>query len=173
MSLKNESDMNLVALWLRWDPLRWVAGAMAGLFAGSVLLLFSMGLSFLSGKEIWFPIKLGALPFLGSQATELGVHSQTLFIGLFFHETLSVVLGIVFAHFTATNSIRALTAMGLVWGIFTWIFIYNLFTPAFKSVFAANIPAAATFPVAIVFGLSLISVAFFDRVLREDSIKKT
>lgn len=161
-------DMNLVALWLKWSPLRLLAGAMAGLFSGSMMLLFAMLLSHFNGNDIWLPIKYGALPFLGNSATEAEFYWNTILIGLAFHEILAVILGVVFAHVTGTNSLSALLGMGLVWGVFLWIFIHNLFTPSIPAVFAAQISAAATFPIALVFGVSLVSVAFFDRLLKRD-----
>lgn len=165
-SMNQENDMNLVALWLRKDPLRWLAGAMGGIFAGTLMLLFAMGLAYISGVEVWFPIKVAALPFLGSSATEIGLNPTSILYGLLFSEGLCLLLGVLFAHFTGTNNLKALAPMGLVWGVFTWIFICNLFTQSFHPVFAAQISPSITFPVALVFGLSLVSVAFFDRVLR-------
>jgi hypothetical protein len=161
-----EEDMDLVAVWLRKDPKRWVAGAMAGLFAGAVMMLFAMVLSVALGAEAWFPIKIAALPFLGGAATEYGVNVQAIVIGAVFHEFIAMVLGIVYAHFTGTNSLPSLLGAGVVWGLFSWIFITNLFCQSFKDVFAAHIPVGAAFPVNLVFGLALTSVAFFDRALR-------
>jgi hypothetical protein len=59
-----------------------------------------------------------------------------------------------------------LLSIGLVWGTFSWIFIGNLFLPAWKAYTAAQVAKGATFPVMLIFGLSLATVAFFDQMIR-------
>ncbi len=159
-------DINMVEKWLRFDPIRWLAGGMTGLLSGALL----MGVGTLAcayfGHEVWFFLKLGALPIAGSEATELGVHGNSIFTGFLFYEGLALVLGVLFSHFAWTNSLGALAAMGLVWGLFSWIFICNLFIQSFPQVLAAHISPGATFPLMVMFGLSLTSLRFFDRLLR-------
>lgn len=159
-------EMNLVEMWLRKDKTRWVAGAIAGFFAGAIALAFAMVLSKVLGSESWFPAKLVALPVLSSTATEFGMLPSRILAGVIVWEALCTVLGVIFAHFTFTNSLQALLAMGLVWGVFSWIFIWNLFMQSNGAIFAAHVPSAPVFPVCLVFGFGLSSVAFFDRLLR-------
>lgn len=159
-------DMNLVEMWLRKDPVRWIAGALAGLFACVLMTVFAMILSGVFGNEVWFPMKVAALPVLGGSATEFGFHLRPILIGLAVQGGLCAFLGVIYAHFTGTNSLPALLGMGFVWGAFSWIFIFNLFVQSFTDVRAANLSPAAAFPIMMVFGLSLTSVAFFDRALR-------
>jgi len=159
-------DTNLVEIWLRRDPIRWLAGAMAGLFAGIVMIGFAMVLCVVLGTEVWFPIKLAALPILGSSATEYGMHVPAILVGLVTLEALAAFLGVIYAHFTGTNSLPALLAMGFVWGTFSWIFINNLFMQSFTTISALRIAPGVVFPIVVVFGLSLTSVVFFDRALR-------
>ncbi len=165
MQDQHEEDTNLVEIWLRKDPARWVAGAMAGIFAGLLAGAFAMAVAKMLGYEMWFPIKLAALPFLGGRATEFGINAG-LITGLIVMESLCMVLGMVYAHFTGLNSLPLLLGAGFTWGCFSWIFINNLFTPAFPDISAANLSKAPGFFVCMVFGLSLTSVAFFDRMVR-------
>ena len=158
------NDYNMVALWLRVDPKRWIAGALAGLFAGIVMLAFSTIIATLYGAEPWFAIKIAALPILGNSATAFGVNSG-LFVGFIVHEILAAILGAVYAHFTGTNYLPALLGAGVVVALFSWIFIFNLFIQSFKPINAAHLSPAASLPVFLVFGLSLTSVAFFDRMI--------
>ncbi|NDD93156.1 hypothetical protein EBZ37_13890, partial [bacterium] len=71
--------------------------------------------------------------------------------------------------FTGTNSFAPLLGMGLTWGAFSWIFINNLFAPSFLDIRALNISNGAAFFVWMVYGISLTSVAFFDRAVRPRS----
>ena len=159
-------DINIVEIWLRRDPIRWIAGALAGLFAGAMMIGLAMLAAKASGAELWYPVKIAALPFLGPSALEYGDHFNHILVGLVSLSGLCVFLGVVYAHFTGTNNLAALAGVGLVWGIFGWIFINNLFTQSINPVFWAHISRGAAFPIYLVFGLGLTSVAFFDRALR-------
>ena len=162
-------EYNLVEMWLRKDPIRWISGALAGLFAGLVALGVAMSLASSGGYEPSFPIKLIGTILLGPSATEMGVGSSAVFAGLALFEGLCLFLGVVFSHFTGSNSLAALVPMGLVWGTFSWIFIWNLFMQSFHSIFAAQISSAVVLPVCLAFGIALSVVALFDRVLRGSS----
>lgn len=164
-----EADMNLVELWLRKDPIRWLAGAAAGLFAGLVALAFAMIIAGATGLDPLFPIKLIATIPAGSAATELAFSMPMIIIGLAFFELIGAFFGLAYAHFTATNHLASLLAMGLVWGLFSWIFIWNLFMPAFRVIVAAGVPAAGALPVCLAYGVALTSVAFFDRAMRKSA----
>jgi hypothetical protein len=159
-------DIDIVAIWLRRDPARWIAGAMAGFFAGLVMLAFATVLSALFGPEPWFPVKIPAVVFYGGYATEYGIHISRMLAGFLLHESLCVVLGVIYAHFTGTNNMPALLGAGFTWGAFSWIFIQCLFAPAIRQIYAMNLPRGPAFFVCMVFGLSLASVAFFDRMVR-------
>jgi hypothetical protein len=159
-------DINIVALWLKKDPTRWVAGALAGVLATAVMLAFAMVLCVAFGVDVWYPIKVGGIPVLGGAATEIG-SANGLIVGVITHFALGMFSGIVYAHFTATNTFSALLGMGFVWGTFTWIFITNLYSRAFPDMIAAAVPVGPAFFVNVVFGLALSSVAFFDRALRK------
>jgi hypothetical protein len=162
-----ELDVNVVEKWLRWDPTRWLAGAAAGLFAGLVTLAFAGIVTVAAGgADFWFPTKLMASIPMGAQATEYGFHAPSIFVGLMFFEFFALIWGVIYAHFVYTNSLPSLLSMGLVWGTFSWIFIWNLFLPSFKTVVAAQLPSSPVFLICLVYGLSLTAVAFFDRAMR-------
>jgi hypothetical protein len=158
-------EYNLVEIWLRKDPVRWVSGALAGLIAGVVAMGVAGFVSTSFGMEFWFPVKLMGSIVLGPYATEFSSTNGVL-AGWAVVEILAMFLGAVYAHFTGTNAVGPLLAMGLVWGTFTWIFIWNLFMQSFKSISAVRVPSTATFPVCIAFGLALASVTVFDRMMR-------
>lgn len=159
-------EYNLVEMWLRKDPIRWIAGVLSGILSGAITLIFAMAVASHYGLENWFPIKLFATIFLGPSALEIGPHTPAIMAGILGFELLAAFLGFVFAHFVGTNLMKALLPMGLVWGIFTWIFIWNLFMQSFRPIFAARVPSGPVFPVCILLGLGMASVAFFDKALR-------
>ncbi len=161
-----EKDIDLVAPWLRKDPTRWAAGGLAGAFGGLVALVLAAIYCQLQGTEALFPVKVMALPILGSEATAVGAGMLSIITGLLVFEALCAFLGAVFAHFTFTNAPGPLLGMGFTWGAFSWIFINNLFSPSFLAVRAAELSRGAGFGFWMAFGLSLTSVAFFDRMLR-------
>ena len=159
-------EYNLVEMWLRRDPVRWIAGLLAGVFSGAITLVFATMLASQGGLENWFPIKLFAATALGPDALYVGANQTAIITGIILFEALAGFLGMVFAHFVGTNLMKALLPMGLVWGIFSWIFIWNLFMQSFKPIYAAHVSSAAVFPVCILLGLGMASVAIFDKALR-------
>jgi hypothetical protein len=161
-----DEDFNLVALWLRTDAKRWLAGILAGAFAGAVALGVAMAISAMSGREFWYAAKLLGTAILGPFATEVGLHMDAVLAGFVVMEAICIFWGLVYAHFTQTNQLGPLLAMGVVWGLFSWIFIWNLFLPAFQTIYAAHISPAAAFPICLAYGISMTSVAFFDRMVR-------
>lgn len=161
-------EYNLVEMWLRRDPIRWVAGVLAGLLAGTLTLGFAGWVAQQSGFEFFFPVKLMATTVLGPSATAFDAPINSIYLGAGVFYALAALLGFVFAHFTGVNSLYALLPMGLVWGIFSWIFIWNLFLQSFRPIFAAQLSSGLVLPICLVFGLSLASVAFFDRVMRRN-----
>lgn len=162
----HEEDMNMVELWLRRDTTRWMAGIAAGLLAGMVAMIFAMVLSAIGGAQLLFPAKLMATIVLGAQATEYAAGFGTVLVGLVLFEVICAFFGFVFAHFVFTNSLPALLGMGLAWAAFSWVFIWNLFLQSFETFFAASVGSGPVFFVCLAYGLSLTSVAFFDRALR-------
>ena len=158
-------EYNLVEMWLRKDPIRWIAGALAGVLAGGVAAGVAMIIAKLAGFEGSFPIKLIGTIILGAQATEIG-NANGFLVGGLLIVGLGLFLGVIFSHFCGVNSLKALIPLGLVWGTFSWIFIWNLFLQSFNTIFAARIPSGPVFAICIAFGLALVSVSSFDQLLR-------
>ena len=163
-----DDDRDIVAMWLKWDPKRLLAGVMSGLFAGLIAAGFAVVFAKMLGADPLFPIKFAAIPMLGEQALRYD-NTQAILVGLLTHELLCVVLGVVYAHFTGVNSLPALLGAGLIWGSFSWIFISCLFVSAFANIAALSLPKQVFFPFNMVFGLALASTGFFDRMLRNRS----
>ncbi len=162
----NVGDVNLVEIWLKKDPKRWIAGILGGAFAAIVATVFAAILSKSFGHEVTFPVKVFALLSLGSSATEFAAGTGTLIVGLVTLTLFGAFWGALYAHFTGTNKLGALLGMGFVWGAFLWIFWFCLFFFSFKAFLWAQVSPAGTFPVAMVYGLSLSSVRVFDQMLR-------
>ncbi len=160
-----EGDINLVSDWVKLDVVRWMAGFGGGVFSGVVMLVFAMVLSATSGGDLWLPTKMLALPILGASALEYGLGASVI-VGTIATLLLCGFLGIVFAHFTRTNRFLPLVSVGATWGIFSWIFLNNLFFKSWRDYYAAGTSDGAAFFVCLVFGMSLVSVAFFDRMVR-------
>jgi hypothetical protein len=162
-------EHNLVEIWLRRDPIRWVAGILAGLLAGAVAMLVAMLLTSATHSfEPTFPMKLMGTIVMGASATEIG-QTEGMWAGFIVIQMLCAFWGFVYAHFTGTNRLPALLPMGLVWGIFSWIFIWNLFLQSVRPIVAAHVPTAAALLICVTYGLSLSSVSIFDRLLRGKS----
>ena len=159
-----EGEMNLVALWLTFDLPRTIAGIMAGVFAGIVAWVFGGLIAMQAGMEFWVPFKLAATPMMGAEAMNYGF-SAAVIVGLIVHCAICAVLGGVYGHFTKTNKILPLLGAGFMWGTFSWIFIQNLFVRSFLDVRTYAIPSGVAFFVLLVFGLSLVSIKFFDRIV--------
>lgn len=159
-------ELQLTQIWLRKDTTRWAAGVLAGLVAGVAMLLFSMVLSALMGNEFWAPMKLPAVPFLGGAVMEYGIHPGSMLFGLAVHLVVAAFWGFVYAHFTGTNSLPALLGVGVSWGLFSWVFLANLMTQSFREIYAYGGSRGAALFACLVYGISLTSVAFFDRMLR-------
>lgn len=163
-------EYRLVESWLNCDKLRWlIVGPLSGAISGIITIIFSMWLAFTLGVDPLFPIKLMSTIVLGPSATELSNESNVLNVatGIFLFEVLFIFLGTIFSRFVLANSLFSLVIMGFVWGVFSWIFIWNLFLQSFVFIFRANIPHIAAFPVCIVYGLSLsVFVFILSRALR-------
>jgi hypothetical protein len=158
-------EYNLVEVWLRRDPVRWLAGAIAGALACSIALLVASLLAQAAGYEFYFPIKLMGTPLLGASATVTGEFAGV-WAGCAVSGLICIFWGVIYAHFIGTNSLAALLPMGLVWGVFSWIFTWNLFLQSFRTIFDARLSSGGAFLVCMAYGLSLSTLAFFDRLLR-------
>jgi hypothetical protein len=153
MSIQEE-DLNVVEFWLRKDPKRWVSGIISGCIAMGVALIVAGLFASSHGMEFTFPIKLFGTILSGASATETG-NSSGIFSGLVFLGLVGGFWGLIYSHFVITNQFKPLLAMGLVWGIFLWIFNWNLYFQSFKTIRAADLSSGPLFPICLAYGLSL------------------
>lgn len=160
-----DGDFDLIALWLKFDLPRLIAGGLAGAFAGIVMAAFAGLCAKMGGYEFLYPVKIAAAPFLGNVATNYGMNMGPIVLGFVVHETICIVLGMIYGHFTKTNKFLPLLGAGFMWGTFSWVFIQNLFVRSFIDVRTADLPSGVAFFVLLVFGFSLISISFFDRLI--------
>ena len=161
-------EYNFLDTWMTFNGRRWLAGVMAGIFAGLAMVIFGSIICASKGVDVTFPAKVGALPWLGAECLEFG-SVKAIVIGLLSHLSLSALLGATYAHFTGVNNPKALFGMGITWGIFSWIFIHNLMARSIPAYRTADLPTGIMFFAWLVFGVSLMSVAVFDRLLATDA----
>jgi hypothetical protein len=157
-----EGEYNLLNMWAVIRAARWKAGALAGVFAGVVTLVVGAIFCAIKGMDPTIPMRIMGLPYIGNAAMAFG-SMYGILVGLIGFFSLTVFLGVAYAHFTGVNNKKALFGMGLTWGAYGWIFITCLFMPANRDYFAAEIPRGVMFFAWLVFGLSLMSVAWFDK----------
>lgn len=157
-----EGEYNLVQMWTDIRAARLKAGVMAGIFAGIVTLIVGAIFCAIKGLDPTIPMRIMGLPWGGGEVMMYG-NMGGLAIGLFSFFSMAIFLGVAYAHFTGVNNKKALFGMGLTWGAFGWIFITCLFMPANRDYFAAEIPRGVMFFGWQVYGLSLMSVAWFDK----------
>jgi hypothetical protein len=160
-----DGDFNLIEMWLQFDLPRLIAGLFAGLFAGVVMAAAAGVFATIGGYEFLYPVKIAAAPFLGNEATALGMNLGPIVLGFIVHEVICAALGMVYAHFTKTNQLLPLLGAGFMWGTFSWVFIQNLFVRSFIDVRTADLPSGIAFFVLLIFGFSLSSIRVFDRIV--------
>jgi hypothetical protein len=163
-----EGEHNLVELLCNFRAERLKAGVLSGIVAGIAMQLFGMIYCAIQGMDLLAPTKIAALPVLGNSAMAFGNTTGTL-VGLIVFFAYSIFHGMTHAHVTGGNHRGALFGMGLTWGAFSWIFVTCLFMPAFRSYYEAEIPRGVMFFAWIVWGISLMSVMFFDRSKESNS----
>jgi hypothetical protein len=157
-----EGEFNVVALWTKLRMSRIRAGVCAGIFAGAMMQLFGVIYCAIKGWDLLMPFKISALPILGREALAFG-SVPGIVVGLIAFYTLAIVLGTAYAHFTGNNHKGVRFGIGLTWGLWGWVFITCLFSPSFQPYSEADIPRGVMFFAWLVFGISLMSVAWFDK----------
>lgn len=157
-----EGEYPVLKLWGTLRPKRLLAGLFAGWVAGIMMFLFGVVVCMFAGLDLLMPIKVAAIPVVGAEALRIGMTSAVL-VGILFQATLMGFLGAAYAHFTGFNHVKALFPMGLTWGIFGWVFIHSLMFKSFIDYRTAGLHDGVMFFAWIVYGVSLMSVMFFDR----------
>ena len=113
-----------------------LAGAVAGLLAGAVMVLLSPILALISGIDIWLPPKLIAATIMGPAALDTpGFALQPILIGALIHFVTSVLLGFAFGLFF--NRLMHLPTeygmplmVGLAYGVVIFMLAYGFVLPA-------------------------------------------
>ena len=161
-----EGEFNVLAMWNDVRSARLIAGVKAGIFAGTMAQIFGSIFCLAKGLDFTIPMRIMGLPFLGNNAMTIG-GSIGLAVGLISFYTLAIFLGMAYAHFTGVNIKKGLFGMGFTWGAFGWIFITCLFMPANRHYYAAEIPRGVMFFAWQAYGLSLMSIAWFDKSVQK------
>jgi hypothetical protein len=157
-----EGEINVVAMWTNPRASRIFAGVLAGFFAGTMMQIFGVIVCAIKGWDLTMPMKIPALTIIGRDA--LAFNSVPgIVVGLAIFYVLMGFLGAVYGHMTGTNHRGTLFGVGITWGLFGWVFITNLFLPAFHPYREADLPRQIMFFAWLVYGVSLMSISFFDR----------
>jgi hypothetical protein len=157
-----EGEFNLTEMWNTFRAARLRAGVAAGIVAGTAMQIFGVIYHGVQGDDLLKGFKIAALPVLGNEALAYGMGSG-FWVGTLMFFLLSIFLGVYYAHATGVNNKKALFGIGLTWAAFSWVFITCLFAPSFRAYHEADISRGAMFFAWIVHGLSLMSVAWFDK----------
>jgi hypothetical protein len=160
-----EIDYNIVALWTSIDVTRWIAGCIAGAFAACLATIVAGAFATSGGFEFLFPVKLLGTALLGREATAYGSTSG-LVAGALVLGFITVFWGFVFGHFVRTNKFFNLLGMGVTWGLFSWVFVWNLFLHSVKSISASNMSSGPAMAICLTYGLGMMSIAIVDKVIR-------
>ena len=157
-----EGEYNLAEMWNTFRGARLRAGAFAGIFAGIVMQIAGMIFHATQGDEIIKGWKIAGLPILGRDALTYGF-GEGFVVGTLTFFVLAIILGMGYAHVTGVNNKKGLFGTSLTWTGFSWVFITNLFSPSFRAYYEANISRGGMFFAWLIFSLSLMSVAWFDK----------
>jgi hypothetical protein len=144
-------------------------GAIGGLIAGAVLLLYMVLVSAAQGRDVWQSLKGAGLPFLDERATLPGFDAAAILVGLVCHFAVSAAWGALFGVLFFGLSRTATVWMGLVWGLVVWIGMYYIVLPIVGlGHLAAAVPIGPAIFEHLVFGLA-VAIGFLPyqrRVLR-------
>ena len=135
-------------------------GAVGGLVAGLVLMLYMLGGALLQGREVWPLLKGAAAPLLGARALQPGFDPPALLLGLLCHLAVAVAWGILFGIVFWGASRAATLWGGLAWGVVVWLAMYFVVLPTVgMGEYSLNAPIAPALATHLVFGVSL-AIAF-------------
>jgi hypothetical protein len=162
-----ENDYNIVALWTSVDVTRWIAGVIAGVIAGCIAATVAGMIATSQGYEFLFPVKLLGTALLGREATAYG-NVAGLLAGIIVWGVFTVGWGFVFGHFVRTNHFFSLLGMGFTWGVFSWVFTWNLYLHSVKAISASNIPPGPAFAVCLAYGFGMMTIGLVDKAIRRN-----
>jgi hypothetical protein len=99
-------------------------GVLAGLFGGIVISVLGVALALVQHRDVWMGLKLAGLPFTGALALQPGFAAVPVLVGIGAHLAVSAVWGLGFGVLFFGLSRPATVAMGLVWGVITWVTMF-------------------------------------------------
>src|SRR5262245_3835779 len=134
----------------------FLGGAVAGLIAGFVLALYTLGTSLGSGADPWVAAKLAGTPFLGPRAMQPGFDAFAVAVGVLCHLGVSIAWGIPFGFLAYDRSAVATITGGVLWGLVCWIGMFHVLLPALglQSI-AASVPTSNAIIEHVLSGLAL------------------
>ena len=134
----------------------WNGGIVAGIIAGVVMAMFSMGYAGMMGMGFLTPLRLLAGPLYGVDALIGG--AGVLLVGLMVHMMVSAMYGVIFAALVGRRtSGGAAAGWGLLYGAVVWAVMRYGVVPITDSTMNDRIPvmAGAFFFEHLLFGIVL------------------
>lgn len=159
------NDVNMVSLWLTPDKTRWVSGIISGWIAAAIAMCVGGIISVAHDLQFVFPVKLMGTVLLGRSATDY-TSSSGFLAGLIVVGFILGFWGFVYGHFVRSNSKWAFLGMGFTWGIFLWVFNWNLTLHSFKNLSAANVTPGAALAVCMAYGWGMSVIGIVDPILK-------
>lgn len=160
-----ENDVNMVSLWLVPDKTRWVAGIISGWIAAVIAMSVGGIFSVTHGLQFLFPWKLMGTILLGRTATDY-TSTAGLIAGIFMTLLILGFWGFVYGQFVRWNTRWAFFGMGFTWGMFLWVFNWNLMLHSFKDISAANVPPGPALAVCLAYGWSMSIIGIIDPLFK-------
>lgn len=157
--LANESA-SIAHIWSRFN-LKWIiAGALAGIGAGLVMLAFASLIAAHYLGEWSQSIKLLAVTFHGPSVLQFGPLTPEALHGLFLHLGLASLYGMIFAQLVDEEcNGAALIVLGLTTSLIVWVFGCALFLPSINFVLTQAMPIRVAILLHLTFGLSFGLIA--------------
>ena len=130
-----------------------LVGALAGIVAGLVMLVFMAIVTAADGQGVWAVPKWISSAIYGD--SWLGFNAADVFTGLAIHFVISLVLGGLFAMIAVpfATEPRQLLFFGLVWGVIAYVVLSMLGMGALDETMAQQVPLLPWFLAHLFFGL--------------------
>jgi hypothetical protein len=154
-------DAPIVEHWLKFHPQRFFLGGLSGILAAWGALIVGGLLCLFSEMDPFTPATVLGTILLGSKSMTIG-STTGLVAGLLVAALIGGFWGLVYAQMTYTNRFFPLLLVGLTWGIYSWIFTWNLFLQSFLDVYSAELPTSAALLVCLAYGFFLTMLGPLD-----------
>lgn len=104
-------------------------GIVAGLASGAILTLAMVTMSFARHRDVWYPMKGAAAPFLDGRALLPGFDAGAVLLGLLVHLAVSVAWAVPFALLVFGMKRFTTVVVGAAWGVAVWFGMYYVVLP--------------------------------------------